>query len=220
VSRHALTRPPWLSAGLDRTRLVVQSVFLLLLLLAALVAVVVEARHDAQTRARDQVLGVARTVAASPFVRSAAVTDDPPLRLGPYAAAVRETNDVDFVVVMDRDRTRWTHPDPRRVGQQFAGAVEPALRGETFTETFDGEPDASVRAVSPVLGEDGEVVAMVAVGTSTQTATDEVRRRLPWLLLVALAAAALAYGGEPLARWLDFQRLVREYRSSARRTDA
>jgi len=197
----------------------VQTWLLAAVLLVGVLVVLIEAGHDAKAQNRDLALGVARSVANSPLVLSAAGTSDPPTRLRAYAESVRRANEVDFVVIMAPDRTRWTHPDRTRVGQQFAGRIQPALDGETFTET-SGPPDPSVRAIAPVVDGDGQVVALVAVGAGTGTIIAEVARRLPWLLPLVLLAAVLAYAGGPLATALDRQRSARVELSRARATDA
>jgi sensor histidine kinase regulating citrate/malate metabolism len=197
----------------------VQTSLLVLLMVVALLVVGLEGRHDAQSRDRDLVLGVARTLASSPFVLSAVTTTDPATRLRPYTEAVRRANDVDFVVIMAPDRTRWTHPDPRRVGKQFAGRIQPALDGETFSE-ISGAPGRTVQAVSPVVDGDGDVVALVAVGTGTGSWANEVVRLLPMLLLLLLAGVAAAYAGGPLERQMERQRSARATASRARDTDA
>ena len=203
-----------------RPFLFVQTALLALLLAVSLLLVaVIEARDDARSRDRDLVLGVARTLASSPFVLSAVSTSDPPTRLRPYSEAVRRANDLDFVVFMSTDRIRWTHPDPRRVGQQFAGRIQPALDGETFTE-ISGAADLTVQAISPVVDGDGEVVALVAVGTGTGSWASEVRRLLPMLVLLLSAGVALAYAGGPLERRMERQRSVRARLSRARDTEA
>jgi sensor histidine kinase regulating citrate/malate metabolism len=207
---------------LDRVNplLLVQTWLLLLLLIAGALVVLVEGRHDAQAKDRELVLGVARTVANSPFVFSSALTPDPATRLGPYAEAVRRANGLDFVVIMAPDRTRWTHPDPARVGKKFAGRIQPALDGATITETFASPADPRVQAVSPVLDGKNKVVALVAVGASNEAAASEGWRQLPLLVLVVLLAAALAYGSGPLARRVERQRSARSSASAARVTEA
>jgi sensor histidine kinase regulating citrate/malate metabolism len=198
----------------------VQTWLLLLLLIAGALIVLVEARHDAQAKDRALVLGVARTVADSPFVFTSVLTPDPPTRLASYAKAVQKANGVDFVVIMSPDRTRWTHPDPSRVGKQFSGRIQPALDGATFTQTFPDSTDPSVQAVSPVVDGNGKVVALVAVGASNQALAGEAWRQLPLLVLLTLLAVALAFAGPPLARRIERQRSTRSAASRARVTAA
>jgi two-component system, CitB family, sensor kinase len=184
--------------SIARQLLVLQALLLAALVVAGTVAAVLEARGSTGDAARDRVTDIARTLADSPFVRAAAVSDDPSAQLQPYAEVVRHNTGTDFVVVMAPDRTRWSHPDPANIGQPFIGRIGPALHGRTFTETYTGTLGPSVRAVTPVFGADGEVVALVSVGITTERIGAELARRLPLLLaagglalLVALAGALL-----------------------------
>jgi two-component system CitB family sensor kinase len=175
--------------SIARQLLAMQVLLLAALVVGGTVAAVLEAQHDADARARDRVLGIAEALADSPFVREAAASTDPPALLQPYADQVQRDTGVDFVVVMAPDRTRWSHPVPARIGEPFIGTISPALRGRTFTETFTGTLGPSVRTVAPVTGPDGQVVALVAVGITTERIGQELGRRL--LILLGVAALAL-----------------------------
>ena len=149
---------------------------------------------EAQTEeaARDLVAATARTVADSPQVREAVRGPDPTAALQPYALRVTKDAGVAFVTIMNPAGIRWTHPDPSQIGRRFLGDTAPALRGETFTETFTGTLGASVRVVTPVEY-DGRVVALVSVGITVSTIDGEVRGHLA--ALIAAAVGALAAGG-------------------------
>lgn len=194
-----MPRPPdprrW---SIARQLLLVQVLLLAALVAAGTVAALLEAQRDAQARARDRVLGVAEALADSPYVRSAAVSADPSARLQPYAEEVRRDTGVDFVVVMAPDRTRWSHPDPDRIGESFIGTIRPALRGRTFTETFSGTLGPSVRTVAPVTDPGGQVVALVSVGITTERIAQDFSRRLPLFLAVAALALLTAFAGAAL----------------------
>ncbi len=51
---------------------------------------------------------------------------------------------------MSPDGTRFTHTDPRQIGGHYLGSIEPALRGETFTEVYTGTLGPSIRTIVPV----------------------------------------------------------------------
>jgi two-component system CitB family sensor kinase len=109
---------------------------------------------------------------------------------------------------MSPEGVRYTHPNPDQIGKRFVGTFAPAARGATVTETYEGTLGASVRAVVPVRGDDGRIVALVAVGVLTDAIGDEVAALIPGLL--ALALAVLAVGGAAsliLARHLKRQTL-------------
>lgn len=151
-------------------------------------------RSQAEEAARRQARAVARSVADSPSVLAAARTPDPTAELQPYALKVMRDTEVDFITIMDPRGTRWTHPDPRQIGQTFQGHTERALKGETFTETYTGTLGPSVRAVTPI--QDGpKVVGMVSAGIRVEEITQRVQDQLTALLGVAAGALVLGAVG-------------------------
>ena len=84
-------------------------------------------------------------VADSPAVLDALRTDDPAAGIQPYAERVRRDTRTDFVVVMSLDRTRYSHPDPARIGEEFIGDLGGAPQGEAFTQEYTGTLGRSMR---------------------------------------------------------------------------
>ncbi|KOU51973.1 histidine kinase, partial [Streptomyces sp. WM4235] len=154
------------------------------------------ARGQAEEAARLQAGAVARAVADSPSVveavRGAGRGTDPSAALQPYAERVRVDSGVDFVTIMSPEGRRWTHRDPRRIGEPFLGNTAPALRGETFGETYTGTLGPSIRVVTPLL-DGGRVVGMVSAGITVRAISDRLAGQLS--ALVWVAAGALALGG-------------------------
>lgn len=165
-----------------------------LLVAAAGVALIVQARHDAGQEARRRSLAVAETFAHAPGVRDALASADPSAVLQPLTEAARHRADVDFIVVMSPEGIRFTHRDPDKIGQRFSGTIGPAAEGRAFTETHTGPTARSIRAVVPVTGPDGTVVGLVASGVEVEDVTGAVRRQLPVLLGGAAAGLALGTG--------------------------
>ncbi|MFD9415908.1 ATP-binding protein [Streptomyces goshikiensis] len=112
--------------------------------------------------------------------------------LQPYAERVRTDSGVDFVTIMAPDGRRWTHPDPRRIGERFIGNTAPALRGETFSETYTGTLGPSIRVVTP-LNDNGRVIGMVSAGITVRVISDRLAAQL--VMLGWFAAGALTLGG-------------------------
>src|SRR5699024_1369796 len=137
-------------------------------------------------------------------VTTAVTEDDPSAKLQPYAQTVISTAEVDFVTIMDRDRTRYTHPDPKQLGKPYIGSIDEALTGHSQTEEYVGTMGASVRAIVPITdARSGEVTAMVAVGVTLESLSVAQAASLPQIIIVALAAIALgALGSWLLSRYL------------------
>lgn len=155
----------------------------------------------ASTSAR--VLSIAETLANDPFVIESVETADPSPELQPYALRVISTADVDFVTIMDRDRTRYTHPDPTQLGKSYIGSIDRALAGHAETEEYEGTLGESVRAIVPIVDDSREVTAMVSVGVTLETLSVARAAALPQIIIVGLAAIALGgLGSWILSRYL------------------
>jgi two-component system CitB family sensor kinase len=166
--------------------LILQVIVVAVTVAAGALITVLVARERTETAAADRSLVVARTIAALPEVQK------PSRDLQPLTEQIRRRARVDFVTIMSPDGIRFTHPNPSQIGKHFVGTYEPAARGGTVTEIYQGTLGRSVRAVVPVFNARGDVIALVAVGVLTDAIGDEVAALLPGV--IGLAALVLVIG--------------------------
>jgi serine phosphatase RsbU (regulator of sigma subunit)/anti-sigma regulatory factor (Ser/Thr protein kinase)/PAS domain-containing protein len=175
-----------------------QVVIVLLLVVSAVVAQVLQVRHDSTQEARNRSVAVAETFANAPGTVAALHSANPTAILQPRAEAARKTSKVDFIVVMNTDGIRYTHPKPDRIGKKFVGDIAPALAGHVVTEEITGTIGPLVQAVVPVRGAGGTVVGLVSAGVTKANVGGAADQQLPLLLTAAGVALALALGGTAL----------------------
>ncbi|OIJ68978.1 histidine kinase [Streptomyces mangrovisoli] len=185
---------------------VLQVVIVLLLVVSAVVAQFLQARHDTNQEARNRSMAVAQTFANSPGIVAALRSPDPTAILQPSAEAARKKAKVDFIVVLNTDGIRYTHPKPDRIGKKFVGTIGPALRGGTVTEEVNGTIGRLVQVVVPVEDSHGKVVGLVSSGITTAHVGTTLGHQLPLLLGSAAAALVLATAGTALVS----RRLLRQ----------
>ncbi|MDT0341402.1 ATP-binding protein [Streptomyces litchfieldiae] len=196
--------------GLPRPRSLAGQLFAMQVVLVALVVAgcavfaYVTDREQAENAARDQVTAAARAIAESPSVSEAIRSGDPSARLQPYAEDVRESLGITFVTIMDPAGIRWTHPNPKLIGEPFLGHIAEARDGRTFTETYTGTLGPSVRVVTPIT-DDGRTVGLVSAGLAVEKIGERLGRQVAALIAVAVAAVLL--GG--LGTWAVNARLRR-----------
>ena len=186
--------------SLARQLFALQVVVVAVVVLAAGTAAYLQDRQRSQDSTDDRVLAIAHSVAASPLVRSALT---PPLvrpsdLLQPYAEQVRRDTGTDFVVVMNTNRTRYTHPTPSEIGKPFIGDIGAALAGGVVLETYAGTLGPSERAVVPVRAAGGQVLGLVAVGVKRDALARDLAQQVPTLLGAAVVALLLAAAGAAL----------------------
>ncbi|MFJ9733456.1 SpoIIE family protein phosphatase [Streptomyces sp. NPDC101171] len=183
-----------------------QVVIVLLLVVSAVVAQVLQVRHDSDQEARNRSLAVAESFANAPGTAAALRAPDPTAVLQPRAEATRKATGVDFVVVMSTDGKRYTHPNANRIGKTFVGTIAPAVAGGTVVEEVNGTIGPLVQVVVPVKDKSGKVVGLVSAGITTAHVGGTADQQLPLLLAAAAAALALATAGTALVS----RRLLRQ----------
>ncbi|MBO0880134.1 MAG: GHKL domain-containing protein [Mycobacterium sp.] len=182
--------------------------------LLALVAVIAvgsvlaawQVRQEQDDATRRRVIGVAVSVAQAPSTLAAVQGLHPTDLLQPVTERIRVRTGVDFIVVMAPNRTRYTHTDVNRIGENFIGDIGQALAGTTFTETFTGTLGPSIRAVTPVQDTEGRVVALVSAGVTRDRIGDQVAHQFPPIFGTAAVGLLLAFVGSLLLR----RRLLRQ----------
>ncbi|WP_093655208.1 SpoIIE family protein phosphatase [Streptomyces wuyuanensis] len=169
-----------------------------LVVAAALVALVVQARRDSMQDARHRTLTAAQTFANSPGLLAALESPDPTAALQPSAEAVRRAAGVDAIIVYRPDGITLTHSDPKQIGKHVIGPYAEAAAGKTFTRTFQGALGLSVISAVPVEDTGGSVVAIVSSVVTVGNVQDKVNQQLPVLFGVAAGSLVLAAGGSAL----------------------
>jgi two-component system CitB family sensor kinase len=192
--------------SLARQLFALQVVVVAVVVLAAGAASYLQARQSSQASTSARVLAVARSVAASPLVRSALLAPDPSAILQPYTVRVGRDTGTDFVVVMTTKGIRYSHPKPELIGKRFSGHIDAAVAGGVVLETYGGSFGPSERAVVPVRADNGKVLALVSVGVTRAAVARELSRQVPALLIAGIVALLLAAGGSALVA----QRLRRQ----------
>lgn len=187
-----------------RMRTVAGQVFLLqvvivaLLVAASMAALVLQSRASGEHEARNRSLAVAETFANGPGIQEALDSPDPTAELQERAEEARERTNVDFLVVLDTDGTRYTHPLPDRIGEEFVGDLERAREGEVVTEKITGTIGPLVQAVVPVFGDNGEVIGMVSAGITVKRVSSVLDKQYPLVFGTAAGVLLLATGGTAL----------------------
>ncbi|MFD3486683.1 SpoIIE family protein phosphatase [Streptomyces sp. NPDC058665] len=187
-----------------KMRTVAGQVFLLqvaivvLLVAAASAALVLQGRSDSEREARNRSVAVAETFANSPGIQAALKNPNPAEVLRRPAELARERAGVDFIVVLNTDGIRYTHPIPNRVGKKFVGNLKPALQGHVVTEQITGTIGPLVQAVVPVFDARGKVVGLVSAGITIKHVSSVVEEEFPLLFGAAGGVLLLTMGGTAL----------------------
>ncbi|MFB6440546.1 SpoIIE family protein phosphatase [Streptomyces sp. NPDC056411] len=178
---------------------VLQILIVLLLVVAAVTTLLVQSRSDRFQSARDRSLAAAEAFAHSPGLVDVLKGADPSAVLQPLTEGARKRGGVDFIVVMNRQGIRYTHPKPGEIGKRFVGTIKPSLSGRVTIESVYGPLGHEVQAVVPVMDAKGRVVGLVSSGLRVRRVSSAIDRQLPLVLGAGAAGLALATAGSALA---------------------
>jgi len=194
---------PW---SLATQAIALQIIVVAVVVLAGSALAVLDARRDADEAARQQVIGIATTLADSPSTAAAIESGRATELLQPVTEAVRRHTDIAFITIMSPDRIRFTHTDQTQIGGEYIGTIEPALRGETLSEVYTGTLGPSIRAVAPVRDQSGAIVGLVSAGILQTNLADRWRSTWPTIAGVSIGALAISLAGV----WFIRRRLLRQ----------
>lgn len=183
------------------------TITLLVLLVVAMVLLVVHLFYlrqiTEQTRfsLEEKAKAVSHTLVASPDVARMLLSPWQQTPLQNYIEQVRRQNNLLFVVIMDMQGIRHTHPNQSLLGQHFAGGDETrALNGMETIGEAQGTLGYSLRVITPLYHR-GQQIGAIAVGISTQKLDELIEKnRLFTYIAVLFGAFIGTIGAFMLAR--------------------
>ncbi|WP_312470684.1 DcuS/MalK family sensor histidine kinase [Neobacillus sp.] len=146
-----------------------------------------------------------------------------------YAEKMRKAANVPFLVVMDMNGIRKSHPLPDKIGKEYAGGdAGEVFKGHEHISIAEGTLGKSLRYFTPVYNEDGKQIGAILVGVLLDDVEQKVWKstRVIYIsmllgLIVGLIGAVLLsrkvkkimFGMEPteIANLLEQRSAVLEY---------
>lgn len=139
------------------------------------------------------VMRIAEEAARDQDIVAAFGLPDPSVVIQPLAERIRRATEASFVVVMDMQSVRYSHPQADRLGKHFVGGDEvDALAGKTYVSRAVGTLGLSLRAFVPVWNAQGRQIGVVAAGLLIENLAQTTGRVTG--MLYAVAALSLAFG--------------------------
>jgi two-component system, CitB family, sensor kinase len=150
---------------------------------------------------------IAQTVADDPAIQDCLAGRGRPCpqSIQTIASRIQAATGASYVVVIDMNRVRHSHPIPTLIGQKVEEPIVTA-DGRTHVGIDHGKTGASANGRAPMYTADHRMIGEVSVGVKESSVSQALWRELPtyagWLA-VALAAGAAA-------SWVLAQRLKRK----------
>lgn len=109
---------------------------------------------------------------------------------------------LEFIVVMNMNGIRYTHPVKSKIGKKFEGGDEERVlkTGAEYVSTARGSLGTSVRAFAPVYGESNKRIGAVAVGILYNKFDNEVYTKIyKFIPIIVIGLAFGAFGAVALS---------------------
>ncbi|MGN6324576.1 ATP-binding protein [Pseudolysinimonas sp.] len=144
----------------------------------ALFAAGARSRLDEEYQAR--AAAIAETVAQIPFVQDCMASNDPACQpdLQTFALATAKRTGASYVVLIDTQRIRHTHPVPGLIGQKVSEPIV-ALDGKVHLGTDNGATGVNANARVPLYSSARVLIGEVSVGITEVSVSRQLSEQLP-----------------------------------------
>lgn len=149
-----------------------------------------ELRNDIDRGYEGRALSIAEAAADDGQIRAAMAAGDPNHVVQRLAESMRRATGATYIVVIDRNSVRHSHPDPALIGQRVEEPLV-ALDGRGHVGIDRGHLGRSANGRAPLRAPDGTMIGEVSAGILERHVSDTVARSLPTLVSYTLLALAL-----------------------------
>ncbi|WP_237389573.1 DcuS/MalK family sensor histidine kinase [Bacillus sp. USDA818B3_A] len=124
----------------------------------------------------EKAMNIAKMIAHSPIIIEGLQNPQTEKKIQKFTQEMTKITNVEFIVVMDMNGIRKSHPKPEKIGERFVGGDEgPALHGHENISTAKGTLGYSLRAFTPVFSDSGQQIGAVSVGISLNKVKEAVK---------------------------------------------
>ena len=173
--------------------LVSQALVLVIALAVGFLLFTRELRSDIDRDYEGRALSIAQAAADDGQIRSAMASGDRDHAVQQLAQSMASATGASYIVVIDRNKVRHSHPDPNLIGQTVSEPLV-ALDGHGHVGIDNGHLGRSANGKAPLRAPDGAIIGEVSAGILEGRVSNTVIQSLPTLLGYLLLALALGIG--------------------------
>ncbi|MFL5995503.1 MAG: ATP-binding protein [Streptomyces sp.] len=147
-------------------------------------------RNEIDRAYEQRALDIAQTTAAEPQIKQAVEHGGGGDIVQRVAERIRKASGASYVVVIDLQGIRHSHPDAALIGEPVGDPIV-VLDGRTHVGSDQGATGRSANGKAPLYGPGGKLVGEVSAGIPERDVLGELWRELPTFALYAAIAVAL-----------------------------
>ena len=152
-----------------------------------------------ESKVKTSIMNVALIVAHSPEIKKALEIKDENKIIGDYIDTLLKSMDqIEYIIVVDMDGIRYSHPNPQLIGNKFVGGDEiRALKNrETYISEATGTLGKSLRAFTPIYDMNNKKeIGFVSVGTLTHSIEKSKHTAVMYLIFISFGGLAVGIIG-------------------------
>ena len=166
--------------------------------------------NEQKEKLSDQALLVAKTVSQLPEVKTYITNNDFDLatrHINPVVEEIRDINGAQYIVVLDMERRKYSHPNTQEIGGiSQSGDLNAAFSEHYYTSIAHGDKGDMVRAFVPIMGENGKQIGVVVAGYNVLTITELLQSiQNEMMITIFLSLLFSAWGANTLGRHMKKQ---------------
>ncbi|MGE7789119.1 ATP-binding protein [Lysinibacillus sp. NPDC096259] len=151
----------------------------------------------------DQALLVAKTVSQLPELKTYIANknfNEATKHINPVVEEIRDINGAQYIVVLDMQRRKYSHPNTEEIGQiSESGDLNAAFSEHYYTSIAHGEHGDMVRAFVPIMSKEGKQIGVVVVGYSVLTVAELLQSiQTELMITILLSLFFSAWGAHTL----------------------
>src|SRR5579875_3321788 len=137
-------------------------------------------REHLDTQYESRAGSIAETVAAVPAIRSCMAHERPGCArtIQNFATATQDRTKASYVVLIDMNRVRHSHPIPALIGKKVAEPIV-ARDGKVHVRIDHGKTGISANAIAPLYAPSGVLAGEVSVGIPESSVSSALWHELP-----------------------------------------
>ncbi|MEC0696586.1 sensor histidine kinase [Bacillus atrophaeus] len=147
-------------------------------------------QHTEERELKKRLMNTARTVSELTDLKQALTEHQQNEQVSSAVEQIRIINEEDYIVVMDMDHIRYSHPVSTMIGQRSEGADEEAAFAEhIYFSEAKGEIGTAVRAFYPVKDQELNQIGVVLVGKKLPGIVDiiiNLKRDILFIVMLTL----------------------------------
>ncbi|QDP99314.1 sensor histidine kinase [Lysinibacillus fusiformis] len=153
--------------------------------------------NEQKDKLENQAFLVAKTVSQLPELKTYISNDNFVMatqHINPVVEEIRDINGAQYIVVLDMQRRKYSHPSTEEIGGiSQSGDLNAAFSEHYYTSIAHGEHGEMVRAFVPIMSNDGHQIGVVVVGYSVLTVAEllhSIQKELFITILLSLLFSA------------------------------